>query len=431
MTAISQRIIDFIQQSPTPFHAVELMKTRLLAANFIELKESDRWEMQAGGRYFVTRNGSSIIAFVHGSADLNSQGIRMVGGHTDSPNLKVKPNPDIHQKSYWQLGVEVYGGVLLNPWFDRPLALAGRVGLELDDGSIQTVLVDSKSAVGCIPSLAIHLDRSANEKRSINPQTDLPVLMAQDEDKKLNFKAYLQSLLKAQQPALKVAKILDYEMSFYEAEAGQCYGLNQEFIAASRLDNLLSCFIGLEAMLDACQQGDTKQSLLLVCNDHEEVGSQSSSGAAGSMLEQFLKRLSVSEENYGRIIDKSMMISADNAHAVHPNFSAKHDNNHGPLINAGPVIKINANQRYASNAYTQSVFRQCCEKAGVPVQSFVVRSDMGCGSTIGPITSANIGVKTVDIGVPTFSMHSIRETAGSEDSQYLIDALGQYFQMAF
>ncbi len=422
--SLNHQLLNFIQSSPTPFHAVNTMAAQLQEAGFIELDEGSAWQLLAGHKYYISRNNSSIIAFQYGTKPLLEQGVRMVGAHTDSPNLKVKPRPDIHHSGYWQLGVETYGGVLLNPWFDRPLALAGRVSFETREGYLEHVMLDTKEAVGSIPSLAIHLDREANKSRTINAQTDVPVVMAIDEAKALNFEQFLFTLIKEQSPASDVAKILDHEMSFYEAQKGSVFGVNKEFVSASRLDNLLSCFIGLESLINA----NSDESILLVCNDHEEVGSQSAAGADGAMLEQFLRRLAGNEESYGRMLNASMMISVDNAHAVHPNFSNKHDKNHGPTINSGPVIKINANQRYASNAITQSIFRQCCEHVNVPVQSFVVRSDMACGSTIGPMTAANLGVKTVDVGVPQFAMHSIRETAGCDDTAYMIEALKCFYQ---
>lgn len=421
----AKKLIDFVQQSPTPFHAVKTMINALQVSGFIVLDEKDAWQLQPGNAYIVTRNDSSIIAFYYGNEALCEKGLRLIGAHTDSPNLKVKPNPDVHQQGFWQLGVETYGGVLLNPWFDRPLALAGRVSFQNDAGNLVHQLVNINTPVGMIPSLAIHLDREANNSRSINAQTDLPVIMGQDEDKQKNFKAYLKTHLQTE--GLSVTKVLDYEMSFYEYEQGCVHGVDEAFISASRLDNLLSCYLALETIVAAKSQS-LSENIVIVCNDHEEVGSQSAVGADGSMLESFLKRLASTqgdfvEEAYARMIQASMLISADNAHAVHPNFSSKHDNAHGPKLNAGPVIKINANQRYASNSETQAIFRQVCEAESVPLQSFVVRSDMACGSTIGPITASNIGIKTLDIGVPTFGMHSIREMAGVQDIDYALKAL--------
>ena len=430
MQADSQDLIAFIQQSPTPFHAVHAMLSRLTAAGFMHVHESEHWQFELGQKYVITRNDSSIIAFNYQCADIANAGVRMIGAHTDSPNLKVKPNPDLYQQGFWQVGVETYGGVLLNPWFDRPLALAGRVTLQHPSGEIIHRLVDSKHALGIIPSLAIHLDREANKNRSINPQTDLPVLMSLSANKQQNFHALLQQLLIEQHSdeSLQTAEILDFEISFYEAEPGGVFGVANDFIAASRLDNLLSCYMAMQAMIHA----DSEQNTLMVCNDHEEVGSQSASGADGAMLAQFLKRFVESqsdqaESDFGRMIDQSMMVSSDNAHGIHPNFAAKHDANHGPLLGAGPVIKINANQRYASNSVTQAIFRRCCAIAEVPVQAFVVRTDMACGSTIGPMTAAKLGVKTVDVGVPTFAMHSIRETAACQDVGFMLNALMAFY----
>lgn len=426
MSDVSQQLIDFIQASPTPFHAVETMLKHFKDAGFEVLREGDQWACEPGNSYVLTRNDSSIIAFRYGKNDLVEEGINFIGAHTDSPCLKVKPNADIYRQGYWQLGVEVYGGVLLNPWFDRELALAGKVSVLNDTGELHHRLINIERPVGMTASLAIHLDRSANEKRTVNKQKDLPVIMARtrEGEDKPKLKSYLLNQLQAQYPQDNIAQIIDYELSFYDASPGKVYGIDNEFIAASRLDNLLSCFAGMSALINS----DTNKSCLLVCNDHEEVGSMSAAGAQGPMLQQFLQRLLPEPQDYARMIEHSMLISADNAHGIHPNFSEVHDNNHGPLINDGPVIKINANQRYASNSETQSVFRVICEKHGIPVQSFVVRSDMACGSTIGPITASELGLKTLDIGAPTFAMHSIRETAGCKDILYLIDALKGFYQ---
>lgn len=419
---LAQGLIDFIASSPTPFHATATIAKQLEQAGFIALNESEAWDLQVGQGYYVTRNNSSIIAFYYGDKNITESGIRMVGAHTDSPCLKVKPNADLYRQGYWQVGVEIYGGVLLAPWFDRDLSLAGRVSAVQKNGEIVHLLIDFEKAIGMVPSLAIHLDRDANENRSINKQKDLPVLLAVDADKQQSFKTLLLEQAKQQHPELDIEQVLDYEMSFYDIQAGSVYGVQDDFVAASRLDNLLSCYIGLQALLKA----DGSQNRLLVCNDHEEVGSQSAAGAAGPFLESFLQRILPDSSDYHRAINASMMISADNAHAIHPNFSDKHDAEHGPLINQGPVIKINANQRYASNSETQAIFRHLCEQNNIPVQSFVVRSDMACGSTIGPITAGQLGVRTLDIGVPTFAMHSIRETAGTDDLQYLFDSLRLY-----
>lgn len=427
-------LIDFIKSSPTPFHAVKTMTAMLEEHGFKRLDETAKWSLQNksydGERFYVTRNDSSIIAF-HLNQSLAESGFRMVGAHTDSPCLKVKPNPEIINKSYLQLGVEVYGGALLNPWFDRDLSLAGRISYLDVEGNIAHELIDLEKAVAVIPSLAIHLDREANDKREINKQTHLPpILMKLPESEveiKADFKEILLKMLNApRDDADKInvaaSKILDYELSFYDVQSPAVIGLHDDFLASARLDNLLSCYTGLMALLE----GD-KQNTLLVCSDHEEVGSMSAAGAQGPFLQSILQRLCEDEEEYSRAMANSVLLSVDNAHGVHPNYADKHDGNHGPILNEGPVIKMNANQRYASNSETTALFKHLCELADVPVQSFVVRSDMACGSTIGPITASGIGVKTVDVGVPTFAMHSIRELAGRWDAYYLYRVLKQFF----
>ena len=427
-------LIDFIKNSPTPFHAVEIMAQILERHGFKQLDEADQWTInngQHGERYYVTRNDSSIIAF-HLNQSLLENGMRMVGAHTDSPCLKVKPNPEIINNNYLQLGVEVYGGALLNPWFDRDLSLAGRVSYLNEDGAIDHQLIDLEKAIAIIPSLAIHLDKEANDNRSVNKQKHLPPIMMKlpknDADTKADFKAMLLKLINVKNDSADVKqaraeKVLSHELSFYDVQPPAVIGLHDDFIASARLDNLLSCYTGLMALI----ANDGKQNTLLVCNDHEEVGSMSAAGAQGPFLKSVLERLCENDENTARMIANSIMISADNAHGVHPNYEDKHDGNHGPILNNGPVIKVNANQRYASNSQTGALFEHLCELADVPVQSFVVRSDMACGSTIGPITASEIGVKTVDVGVPTFAMHSIRELAGRWDAFYLYRVMKQFF----
>ena len=422
ISIFNQQLLDYLSQSPTPFHAVESMKQQLCAAGFVVLDERDAWSLDPGGCYVVTRNGSALIAFVMpGDGLMIDQGFRMVGAHTDSPCLKVKPNPELNRDGYFQLGVEVYGGALLNPWFDRDLSLAGRVNYIDDNGELAQGLIDYQDPIAIIPSLAIHLDREANENRSINAQKHLPVILFQSEDKKTDFRTLLLDQLKSQ--GIDAARVLDYDLLFYDTQPPAMIGLKQDFLASARLDNLLSCFVGLKSLLDS----DRTRGALLVCNDHEEVGSVSAAGADGPFLQSIVERIVPDVELRNRMLASSMMISADNAHGIHPNYADKHDSNHGPKLNAGPVIKINANQRYATNSETSAVFRFLAEQEEVPVQAFTVRSDMGCGSTIGPMTAAKIGVPTLDIGVPTFAMHSVRELAGRDDSESLYKVLKRFF----
>lgn len=429
-------LTEFIKNSPTPYHAVELMSAILERNGYSKLEETEQWSMQglqaSGERFYVTRNDSSIIAFEL-NQPLAEAGVRMVGAHTDSPCLKVKPNPEIVNNQYLQLGVEVYGGALLNPWFDRDLSLAGRVSYLNENGAIDHQLINLEKAIAVIPSLAIHLDREANSKREINSQNHLPPILMKlpkgETEDEADFNVILQQIVNANLEQGEALKILDYELSFYDTQAPAVIGLHDDFIASARLDNLLSCYTGLMALIDDdTQPGEEKQNKLLVCNDHEEVGSMSAAGAQGPFLKSVLERLCSSDEDFTRMIAQSTMISADNAHGVHPNYADKHDKNHGPVMNDGPVIKVNANQRYATSSETGALFKHLCELADVPVQSFVVRSDMGCGSTIGPITASELGVKTVDVGVPTFAMHSARELAGRWDAFYLYRALKVFFR---
>lgn len=415
-------LLKFLNASPTPWHAVATMKARLDAAGFEELDEKEDWTLGQNRGYYVIRNGSSIVAFRTGAEDTATSGIRMVGAHTDSPCLKVKPNPELRRKGYFQLGVEVYGGVLMNPWFDRDLSLAGRVTFVDGSDRVRDALVDFGKPVAFIPSLAIHLDREANSNRTVNPQTDLPpVLMQVPEDDTTSFDSLLSQQV-ASETGGKVRKVLGYELGFYDAQEAGYVGLRNEFIASARLDNLLSCYIGLRALLDT--SGD--EAALLVCNDHEEVGSVSSEGAQGPFLNAVLDRWC--GVGKAKAVARSMMISADNAHGVHPNYMDKHDENHGPVLNQGPVIKVNHNQRYATNSRSAAVYRHISDELGLPHQTFVVRSDMACGSTIGPLTAASLGVTTLDIGVPQFGMHSIRELIGAEDGHTLFRALREFMQ---
>jgi len=422
-----KRIRQFISESPTQFHVVESMVKVLKENGFSELEEKNSWKLKKGNKYFIIR-GASIIAFVMGKNSLPENGYRIVGAHTDSPGLKIKPCPEKYFKDYLSLGVETYGGPILSSWFDRDLSIAGRVNFIDKKKHLHELLVDFKKPVAIIPNLAIHLNQPRDSKKNINKQTELPPLIMQISSdasrKKITFKDILIKELKKSHIDLKGGTILDFDLWLYDTQPAALVGLQQEFLVGARIDNLLSCFTGLMALLESGQQNTS----VLVCNDHEEVGSASNTGSAGPFLKHVLERICKNREDFLRTISQSILISNDNAHGVHPNYAAKHDENHGPLLNHGPVIKINANQRYATNSQTGAYFRSVCNEAKVPVQDFIVRSDMACGSTIGPITATNLGVKTLDIGAPTFAMHSIRETCGVEDIVYLTKALKQFFQ---
>jgi len=411
----NEGLLGFLDASPTPFHATKNMSMMLENAGFRELKEEERWNLQEGYKYFVTRNDASVIAFTYPK----KKNYTMIGCHTDSPNLKLKPSPVIKEHGIVKFAVEPYGGVLLNPWFDRDLSLAGKVSYLDGKDNIKEILIDVQKSIAIIPSLAIHLDDKANEARTVNKQTDISPILTTNED--FDFEDFIRWQLEKNQ-IRDVKELYASELSFYATQKASFVGLRDDFIASARLDNLLSCYVGL---LTICSIDDD-QPMLLVASDHEEVGSASTSGAAGSFLENTLKRMYPDYDDYMNMIRTSILVSCDNAHAIHPNYADKHDGNHSPYINQGVVIKINANQRYASNATTISKFMNVAKKSGEPYQQFVARSDMGCGSTIGPITATRLGIETLDVGLPTYAMHSIRELAGRDDAYSLYKILLQF-----
>ena len=420
-------LLEFIDNSPTPFHAVEEMKSKLIEQGYSEFKESDAWELTNNSKHFVTRNDSSLIAFIVGTKTKDASGFKIIGAHTDSPNLKLKPNPSYEKYGYLQLGVETYGGVLLTTWTDRDLSLAGRVIIK-GKKQPQSKLILFDEPLLRIPQLAIHLNRDVNEKGlTLNKQNHLPPIFSLS-DKKGSNKNLLEKRV-AQKLKCKSADILNMELSLYDTQSGAIGGAEGEFIFSSRLDNLASCHAALQALTESKTKDPMTR--VIAFYDDEEVGSDSAQGAGSPFLKDVLERLTLESDNpretFFRSMANSFFISADMAHAVHPNYPEKHDPQHMPVLNGGPVIKCNSNQRYATEGVSSAWFEMLCKKAGVPVQKFVVRSDLGCGSTIGPITAANLGIRTVDVGNPMLSMHSIREMAGAKDHLPLIKAFKEYF----
>ncbi len=416
-------LLLFLQRSPTPFHAVANIAETLENAGFLRLYEQDSWPNLAAGKYFVCRNDSALIAFKLRQTP-SKHGFRLIGAHTDSPCLRLKPNAITVSNGYVRLGLEVYGGALLNPWFDRDLGVAGRVTVRDKSGAMENLLINVEKPIAFIPSLAIHLDKEANENRSINRQKHLPAVMCRMDQIDLDFTQQIKKWLKQQHPDRTVAEIPGFELSLYDCQAPGLVGLHQEFIASARLDNLLSCYAATRALMESNQNNNP----VIVLNDHEEVGSVSASGAQGPFLHSVISRICGDSESLQRAMAHSMLVSADNAQGVHPNYPEVHEPAHRPLMNNGPVIKINHNQRYATNSETAALFKAVCDSNKIPCQSIVVRSDMGCGSTIGPITAARLGVRTVDVGVPQLGMHSIRELAGAKDQEYLAQALKGFFE---
>lgn len=423
----NDELLAFLRSSPTPYHAVKNLSSMLIDAGFVCVEEGDSRISQPNAKVFTVRDGSAILAYKGVDSGLVSErGVRVVGAHTDSPCLKVKPSPDRYVKGYHLAAIQPYGGVLLAPWFDRDLSLAGHVVYQDDIGRVKDTLIDFCRPIGVVPSLAIHLDRTANENRTVNAHTDMNVLLGTvdaDATSKPSIAQLILEQLGAQ--GLNADKVLDYDLCFYDVQAPAIIGANEEFVVSARLDNLLSTFIGCKALIDS----DAQAPSVFISNDHEEVGSQSLTGAKGTLLKQWLDTSLTGVKNKTQCLSRSLMLSVDNAHGVHPNFVAKHDENLGPLLNQGPVIKYDMNQAYATSSRTSGMLKWLAqEKPVIDLQSFAIRADMRCGSTIGPITATEVGIPTVDIGVPTFGMHSIRETAGARDSGMLHSLLIRFFE---
>lgn len=423
----AKALLDFIDSSPSPWHAVASVASRLKTQGFKNLRENEPWQFKQGGKYFVVRDGGSVIAFVLGQQPVADTGFRLVGAHTDSPGLRLKPKAAYATDGLAQLGVEVYGGPILATFTDRDLSIAGRVTVKSEQG-FDTHLVKLEQPVARLPNLAIHMNREVNEKGLLlNKQTGLPLIFGHAANTEAAH-TLLTGLL-AQTLALPAEKIVGWDIALYDTQQGSFWGIDQEFIADSQLDNLASCHAALEALLHTEKPQST---IICALFDHEEVGSESATGAAGSFLLDVINRIcsstSTSEEEKLRGFANSFFISADMAHAFHPNHAGSYEPCHHVLVNRGPVIKTNANQRYSTNAVTATRFIQLCEAAGVPHQHYAHRTDLGCGSTIGPIMAAQLGIPTVDVGNPMWAMHSIRESAGVLDHAAMIAVLKQHFR---
>ncbi|MBT8346333.1 MAG: M18 family aminopeptidase [Desulfofustis sp.] len=420
--SLPDSLFTFIGSTPTPFHAAANIVRILKIAGFNILNENEKWAIDQEGKYAITRNGS-VVAFTTGKGNFTQQGFRIAGAHTDSPSLQLKPHPRSPLSPYFQFSVEKYGGVLLNTWFDRELSLAGRVTVLTEDGSACSCLIDFQKPVLYIPSLAIHLDRKVNEGKEINAQNDICPIFAQNVSSEDQWHCLLLERLNAANSDLAARSVLGYDLFCYDCAPPRYFGLDHEFICGPRLDNLLSCFIALQALLD--KEGPSN--CMLIFTNHEEIGSTSSSGALSNFSSSVLARICGSVEDQAMAMNRSFFISFDNAHASHPNFSDKGDTDHQVVLNKGPVIKINSSQRYCSNSRSGAMFKLLCAEIGVQTQDFIMRSDMACGSTIGPLTSAVLGVEGVDVGVPTWAMHSIREVTGAMDPELIYLAAHHFF----
>lgn len=425
-----QHLLDFIDKSPSPWHAIALVETMIKPFQFIRLDETAKWPLQAGKRYYVVRDDSSIVLFVLGHKAPAESGFKIVGAHTDSPGLRIRPNAATASDGIARLGVEIYGGPILATFTDRDLSLAGRVSYIDEQEHVTHKLVRFDQPLLRLPNLAIHMNRGVNEDGlKLHKQNELPLLLAQLASDQLP-QPYFLALLK-EAASIGASQILSWDLAAYDTQKGAFWGANQEFYANSQIDNLASCHAGLQALLDDTVLNHAESTLVCAFFDHEEIGSESHIGAAGSFLSDVLQRICIAtssdREDTARALSQSFLISADMAHAYHPNFPSAYDADHKVFVNKGPVIKSNANRRYSSESLSTACFIHWCEQAGIPYQRYSHRSDLPCGSTIGPIASAKLGVRSVDIGCPMWAMHSIRESAGVQDHEYMIKVLKRFF----
>ena len=416
----TEKLLDFIEKSPTAFQAVDEMQKRLTENGFEVLSEKEYWKLVPGGKYLVTRNNSALIAFC--IPEKESRVFHIMASHSDSPSFKIKENPEIKvDNSYVKLNVEKYGGMLMAPWFDRPLSVAGRVIICRNDG-LEEKLVDIKRDLVMIPNLAIHMNREANNGVAYNLQKDLqPLFAAGNTDRTL-----LEII--AEQTGVKKEDIISHDLFLYNRMPGTVWGADREFVSSARLDDLQCAFASMEGLLRAQNHGSIAVHCVM---DNEEVGSGTKQGAASTFLKDTLLRINMglgrTYEEYLMTLAGSFMVSADNAHALHPNYTDKTDPTNHPVLNKGIVIKFNANQKYCTDAVSAAIFKELCTKAGVPYQTFVNRSDIAGGSTLGNISNTQVPMNTVDIGLPQLAMHSPYETAGVKDTEYLVRAAEELF----
>lgn len=463
---LPQQYVDFMNIAWTRYHAVAECERRLAAAGFQKLNERDQWTdvIQPGGRYFFDREGTSLVAFAVGAQYAAGNGLIVVGTHTDSPHLRLKPTSKMSNQGVLQMGLQTYGGGLWSTWFDRDLSLAGSVVLRGTDGALQRKLLKIERPICRVPMLAVHLDRGTGTKVTINTETHLPAVLAtsvknqlfskkedaasagegkQDEGDEpiagspaANHHSVLLNLI-AEELNCAPGDIMDFDLQLCDTQPSAIGGVHDEFIFSGRMDNLFSVYCATEALLssspDEASLADETCIRMVCAYDHEEVGSRSHQGAMGTITKDAVRRVTMAltgnnVEAPERATQASLLISSDMAHAVHPNYASKHEARHGPKLHGGVVIKTNVNQRYATTAITSAMFKEFAKIAGCPVQEFVVRQDCGCGSTIGPIVAGATGLRTVDVGAPQWSMHSIRETAGTDDVIHKVRTLRAAFE---
>ena len=422
MADITNKMLDFIDASPTCFHVVDNLKKELVKNGYVELSEKEEWNLKAKGKYFVTRNDSSIISFRIPKKDF--KGFYMIASHSDSPSFKIKENPEMEAAgAYVKLNVERYGGMLCAPWFDRPLSVAGRVFVKGKKG-IESRLVNVDRDLVMLPSLAIHMNREANDGYKYNAQTDMLPIFGDEASKDSFFDVIAKSA------GVKKDDILSHDLFLYNRVKWTTWGANNEYISCSRLDDQECVYSSFDGFL----KGKEKETVPVHCVfDNEEVGSGTKQGAASTFLKATLVRINEclgrTTEQYYTALANSFMVSADNAHAVHPNHIEKADPVNRPVMNKGIVIKYNANQKYTTDAFSAAFFKNVCEKAKVPYQTFTNRSDTVGGSTLGNISTTQVAVDTVDIGLAQLAMHSPYESAGAKDPEYLAKASKEFYSL--
>lgn len=431
-TSLAKDLLTYIDASPSPFHAVVETARRLQLAGYRQLNEGDAWELEPGARFFVVRGDATLAAFEVGTEAPEQAGFRLIGAHTDSPTLRIKPQPEVVREGHRQLAVEVYGGALYSTWLDRDLSIAGRVVVGRKGGGFdgwENHLVRLPDALLRIPNLAIHLNRGVNDSLALNAQQHLVPLCGLGDRTGFSLREVLAMALDGAGVKVPPEQVLGWDLSLFACEPSRIGGLGGEFLFAPRIDNLAGCHAALWALLQS--QGPRPHTRGIVLFDHEEVGSQSARGAGSLFVRSLLSRVLEAHGPFGetrlaRAISRSFLVSSDMAHGVHPNYADRHEPGHRPLLGQGPVIKSNSNQGYGTDGETWALFERLAHSVDARTQRFVVRSDLGCGSTIGPITAARLGIRTVDVGNPMLSMHSSREMAATADVEPMINVLAAF-----
>lgn len=427
------RLFQFLDSSPVNFLAVDTICKRLNDAGFKCFDASSRLEsVKAGEKFYVVKNDSSIYAFVIGRQPLAEKGFHIICSHCDSPTFRIKPNAEMLREGMLSLNTEVYGGPIMSTWFDRPLSLAGRVIVESGDVlRPDTRLIHIRRPLLTIPNLAIHFNRQVNDGVKLSKQTDMLPLMAATVNEEMKKEGVLLSLI-SEELNISTSDILDFDLYLYDTTPPSTFGLQQEMISAGRLDDLSMVHASLEALITASDEGIPEQTNIMAVFDNEETGSQTKQGAGSPFLRSLIERIIIAQEGRGddfyRAVEQAFMISADNAHAWHPNYSSKYDPTNHPHLGLGPVIKLNASQKYATDAVSAAVFAGICRKAGVPFQYFVNHSDVAGGSTLGNILASSLPVKGVDMGNGVLAMHSVRETGSVADHLYCIKAFTEFYK---